>query len=115
MASSGGLRTWSIDRQAELSNEPGIQWVANRDSTLAAVLDGKRCVGGAVLRHGARMMDSNGAVGPISSHWGPGILSHPAFSAGQTRYFQAFYRENPSTSCMTGQNTSNAISRVFQP
>ena len=78
-------------------------------------LDGKRCVGGSVLRHGARMMDSEGAVGPISSHWGPGILTHPAFSAGQTRYFQAFYRDNPSTSCMTGQNTTNAISRVFQP
>ena len=84
----------------------------------SGTLDGLRCVGGAALRHGSRAL--NNATGNTGAGWGPpanpvaGIGVSSGFIAGQTRHFQAFYREQATLGCMTGQNTSNAVSVTFQ-
>ena len=82
----------------------------------AATLDGLRCVGGSVLRHGSRSLD---ATGSTTTGWGPpanpmaGIGVTSGFVGGQTRHFQVFYRETATLGCMTGQNTSNGVSVTF--
>ncbi len=82
----------------------------------SATLDGLRCVGGSALRHGSRSLGANGST---SAGWGPpanptaGIGVSAGFVAGQTRHFQVFYRETPTLGCMTGQNTTNAVSITF--
>ena len=82
-------------------------------------MDGLRCVGFGLKRHGGRQTDSNGDSGVTSPHWGPpdgpsgGIMAHGSFINGQTRAFQIFYRETVSRSCMTGLNTSNALEITF--
>ena len=81
----------------------------------SGVLDGLRCVGGAVQRHGSRALDANGDAGVTSPAWGPpngpagGLLLQAGSVVGQTRYFQVFYRVNPALGCGTGQNTSDAV------
>ena len=87
--------------------------------------DGLRCVGGGLIRHGARQTDSNGSIlgGPTSSPgWGGpnfppagGLLAQGAFTAGQRRNFQAFYRDDPSQVCGTGQNTTNGVQLLVIP
>ena len=82
----------------------------------SATLDGLRCVGGSLVRHGARPIDTNGDVGVTANGWGTltgaanSIVAQGGFTAGQTRHFQCFYREDELLVCLTGQNTSNAIS-----
>ncbi len=86
--------------------------------TTSAALDGLRCVGTNIQRHGSRA--TNGAGNSISP-WGPpggppgGLIAQGGFSAGQTRHFQVFYRENPALGCGTGQNSSNGVTISFLP
>lgn len=82
------------------------------DGISSPLLDGLRCVGGNLRRHGIRATDS---AGSNFEPWGPpggpsgGLLQQGAFAAGQSRAFQAFYRDDASLGCGTGQNTTNAI------
>ena len=49
--------------------------------------------------------------------WGfcsPNFPNSGGFSNGQTRHFQAIYREDVAGVCMSGQNTSQAVSVTFQ-
>ena len=46
---------------------------------------------------------------------GEGLLMQAGFVAGETRHFQIVYREDPSLSCMRGQNSSNGYSVTFVP
>ncbi len=92
------------------------------DSGLASPdLDGLRCVGGALQRHGTRPTNAAGEVGVTTNGWGPpsgpagGIAAQGGFVAGQTRAFQCFYRENAAFGCGRGQNTSDAIDVLFTP
>ncbi len=89
-------------------------------------LDGLRCAVQQVRRHGARSTDANGDVGtgvpgPGQNGWGfpdgppGGLIAQGGFAAGQTRYFQGFYRTDPTLGCQTGQNTSQAIRVDFTP
>lgn len=88
------------------------------DSGVQSVfLDGLRCAVFNTLRHGSRASDANGDVGVTNNGWGdpdpfPGFNM---FVAGDTKYFQIFYRETPGTVCMTQQNTSQAICVTFTP
>ena len=81
--------------------------------------DGLRCVGGNVLRHGARAMDAAGDIGLTNAGWGgndppaQGLIGQYGFSAGQTRSWQVFYREQAGLVCQSGQNTTNAVSTTF--
>lgn len=84
-------------------------------------LDGLRCVRGTVLRHGTRATDANGDVGVTNNGWGPpngpagGLIAANAFAAGQTRFFQVFYREDALLGCMTAQNTTNGVEVLILP
>ena len=84
----------------------------------AATLDGLRCIGGNLRRHGTRATNSAGAS---SAPWGPpggpagGLIAQGGFSAGQVRQFQVFYRDLATAGCGTGQNTTNACSVTFAP
>ena len=84
--------------------------------------DGLRCVVWFLRRHGTRQTDANGSVGQLNSPWGGeagpslGIAqAHGGFVAGQTRYFQAIYRDSSLAVCMTGLNTTQAIGVIFSP
>ncbi|MEM7518735.1 MAG: hypothetical protein AAF368_17650, partial [Planctomycetota bacterium] len=85
------------------------------------VLDGLRCVGVNVQRHGTRATDDAGSIGRTTPAWGfpngpvGGLIAQGGFTAGTTRHFQAFYRDNPLLGCGTGQNTTQGVSVVFLP
>ncbi|MEM7516005.1 MAG: CehA/McbA family metallohydrolase, partial [Planctomycetota bacterium] len=89
---------------------------------LSPVLDGLRCIGGNFQRHGARPTDANGDVGVTTPGWGApdgpasGLAAQGAFVSGQTRQFQAFYRDLLTPpACGLGQNTTDAVSVLFLP
>ncbi len=71
--------------------------------------DGLRCVGGTITRLGVRTPDATG-----SAHWGPGLAALWGWSAGQTRYFQCWYRD-PSGPCGNAFNLTAAVMVAFQP
>lgn len=87
----------------------------------SSVLDGLRCAGGALLRHGTRALDSNGDIGVTTSGWGGidapaiGLIARAALNIGETRNFQVFYREDPTLGCGRGQNSTNAVTVMIQP
>lgn len=82
------------------------------------LIDGLRCVGGSFLRHGTRPTDADGRN---LTPWGPpgaptkGLIAQSGFSAGETRHFQLFYREDAALGCGSGQNTSNGVSVTVEP
>lgn len=83
--------------------------------------DGLRCAGGGTMRHGVRPSDSDGSVGRTTNGWGPpngptnGILAQGSFAAGQTRWFQVFYRDNPTMSCGNGINSTQGVGVTILP
>ena len=92
------------------------------DSGSAAFsLDGLRCAVQGVQRHGARSIDASGNIGDTTNGWGlpdgppNGLIAQGGFVAGQTRHYQVIYREEETLSCMTGQNTSQAVTVTFEP
>ncbi|MEM7516029.1 MAG: FG-GAP repeat protein, partial [Planctomycetota bacterium] len=84
-------------------------------------LNGLRCAVQQVLRHGTRPTDSAGAVGLTTAGWGApngppgGLLASGGFVAGQTRHFQVIYRETPTATCTTNQNTSPGVTVIVTP
>lgn len=87
-------------------------------------LDGMRCVVSGVRRHNSRTSDAAGRVGYSNSNnpWGgeggpqQGIAQvQSGFVAGERRYFQALYRDDPLAVCMRGLNSSQAIGVSFRP
>ena len=87
----------------------------------AGTLDGLRCIGGGLTRHGARPTDAVGDIGLTTNGWGPpngppgGLIANGGYTSGQTRHYQIFYRDMDTLGCLTGQNTSNAASVTFLP
>ena len=85
------------------------------------LLDGLRCAGIELMRHGARPTDANGSVGITTPGWGTpngppgGLIAHGGYTSGETRYYQLFYREDVMLGCGTGQNTSNGVAVTFVP
>ena len=83
--------------------------------------DGLRCIGGPIVRHGARSADATGAVEGSNDGWGgqfaptEGLVAQGGFAIGQERFFQAIYREDPTLSCGTGLNTTNAVLIIVVP
>lgn len=81
-------------------------------------LDGLRCIGGGLKRHGGRAIT---AVGTNAAPWGGpgapaiGIIAQGGFFACQTRQFQVIYRDFMHGACVTGLNTSNAVQVTFTP
>ncbi len=87
----------------------------------SSALDGFRCVGQALRRHGTRATDANGDIGLTNAGWGGndpptgGLIAQGGFEIGQTRHWQVFYREASNLVCMRGQNSTNAISTLIHP
>jgi len=71
--------------------------------------DGLRCAGGSVVRLGIQAPDSSG-----DASWGPGLGGMGGWGAGDTRRFQAWYRD-PGGPCGTGFNLTNGLEVVFSP
>ncbi len=67
--------------------------------------DGLRLVGGALQRLGIESADAGG-----QARWGPGLAAIFGWSAGETRYFQVWYRDPVGGPCGTGFNLSNGLS-----
>lgn len=88
---------------------------------ISPALAGLRCVVQDVRRQGTRATDAQGSVGITNNGWGGtdgpagGLLAQAGLVAGQTRHYQAFYRETPTAGCMGEQNTSQGISIVVRP
>jgi len=71
-------------------------------------VDGLRCAGGQVKRLGVRMTDASGA-----RTWGPGLDPSGNWAVGDTRYFQAWYRDASGSPCNTGSNLTGAVKATF--
>ncbi|MFT7670341.1 MAG: hypothetical protein ACI8X5_003049 [Planctomycetota bacterium] len=70
--------------------------------------DGLRCPGGAIIRLSVQFSDSNG-----DAAWSSGIGAAGGWAAGDTRYFQAWYRDALSGPCGSGFNLSNGLEIQF--
>ena len=83
--------------------------------------DGLRCAILNTRRHGGRSADVNGEVGFTNNGWGganapnAGLVQQAGFVSGQTRFFQAINRDNPTLACMRGLNSSQALEIRFTP
>jgi len=83
-----------------------------------SVFDGLRCCGGGFRRHGPQATDG---AGSSVTGWGPpaapltGLSSQASIAAGQTRCFQAIYRELAAAGCGSGLHTSNGYKITYVP
>ncbi len=81
----------------------------------SANLDGLRCIGSNILRHGVRLSDASGSLGVTNAAWGApdgpagGLVAHSGAVVGQSRAFQLFFRDMPLASCLQGIDTTNAV------
>lgn len=78
------------------------------------VFDGVRCIGGGLIRHGTRVTDASGFVGPGTGDWS-GVLTASGFAAGQVRRFQVVYRTDLLGACGSGQNTTQGLEFTLRP
>ncbi len=70
--------------------------------------DGLRCAGGGITRLGVRSASPAGAA-----NWGPGLASSGAWSAGDTRRFQCWYRDPLGGPCGTNFNLTHGVEVLF--
>lgn len=71
--------------------------------------DGLSCAGGGIVRLGVVVPQFSGAS------WGPGLRAKGQWSAGDTRYFQVWYRDAVAGPCGKGTNLSSAVQAHFIP
>ena len=72
--------------------------------------DGLRCAGGAVIRLGTQSADAGGVAS-----YGPGLAALGAWTAGDARYFQVWYRDPVGGPCGAGFNLSAGVEARFYP
>lgn len=72
--------------------------------------DGLRCAGGGVLRLGVKFPDPAG-----DASWGPGLTSLGGWTAGDTAYFQGWYRDPVNGPCGSTFNLTHGYEVVFLP
>ena len=82
--------------------------VSNGDGVVFG--DGLRCANQSVVRLGTLVADSAG-----DAEWGPGLGTVGEWGAGETRFFQAWYRDSSGGPCATGFNLSNGAAATFAP
>ncbi len=70
--------------------------------------DGLRCAGGVVVRHGVQAANALGAAS-----WPTGLAGAAGWSVGDSRFFQAWYRDPQASPCGGGFNLSNGVSVTF--
>jgi hypothetical protein len=71
--------------------------------------DGLRCAGGQIQRLGVRVTSAGAA------DWGPGLAPVGGWLAGDTRYFQAWYRDTNNSPCGLNFNLSHGVALTFVP
>lgn len=104
-----------------LPNNPQNPCFGLDTGVLTPLFDGLRCIGGNLLRHGARPSDATGSIGVTTPGWGggdapaEGLAVSAGFAAGVTREWQVFYRDDPTLGCQSGQNTTPAVSLTVIP
>ena len=72
--------------------------------------DGLMCVGSGFVRLETAVTNGGGVV-----DFGPGLAATGGWSAGDSRYFQAWYRDPSASPCGTGSNLTSAVVVTFQP
>ena len=81
-------------------------------------LQGLRCVGGNLVRHGTRAIAADGSAGMTTPGWGApdgpaqGLLLQGSFTAGQVRHFQIFYRDEQRGCGLEDVNTTDAVTVI---
>ncbi|MFT7670436.1 MAG: hypothetical protein ACI8X5_003145 [Planctomycetota bacterium] len=93
------------------SNKPALLFVgtAQVNGGAGAVFgDDLRCAGGQISRLAVKITDAGG-----SATWGAGQNAGGIWSAGETRYFQVWYRDPQSGPCGSGFNVSNVYQVLF--
>ena len=91
-----------------VSQQPALAFVGD-DAVGLPFGDGFRCAGGIVVRLGVVTPDANG-----DASWGPGLGATGGWSAGDTRFFQVWYRD-PGGPCASGFNLTNGLEVTFGP
>jgi hypothetical protein len=86
------------------------QMPSSAQSTFPFGGNGLRCIGGSIHRLGIRTAGGFG-----SAEWGPGLALAHGFSAGETQYFQVWYRDHSDSSCGETFNTTSAVQVTFDP
>jgi hypothetical protein len=71
--------------------------------------DGLLCASGTIQRLDVKFLDNTG-----SATWGPGLQPDGGWSPGDTRHFQAWYRDTVGP-CNGGFNTSHGVTIQFYP
>lgn len=72
--------------------------------------DGLRCAGGQIRRLGVRICDANGAAS-----WSGGLAASGGWGSGDTRYFQAWYRDVDGSPCNGNFNLTHGIAMTMTP
>jgi hypothetical protein len=96
-----------------LPGQPALLFVgqnAVNNGDGASFGDGLRCAGQGVVRLGVRVPDAGG-----TANWGPNLGGLGGWVAGDTRYFQAWYRDPQGSPCGAGFNLSNGLEVTFTP
>jgi hypothetical protein len=70
--------------------------------------DGLRCVGGSIQRFSVQISDASG-----NASWPSGLGATGGWAAGDTRYFQIWYRDPSGGPCAGGFNLSNGVEIQF--
>lgn len=84
----------------------GLNWIANGAGTPFG--DGLRCAGDGIRRLGVTIPNVQG-----DADLGPGLGAIGGWFAGETRYFQLWYRDPVGGPCGTGFNLTNGLMVVF--
>jgi hypothetical protein len=94
-----------------LANQPALLFVgvnAVNGGSGSLFGDGLRCAGGSVVRLGVQVPDGGGAAS-----WAAGMQPAGGWTAGDTRYFQLWYRDPSGSPCGNGYNLSNGVGLTF--
>lgn len=97
-----------------LPNQPGLLFFGDNQiagGNGALFGDGLRCAGNNVIRRGTMSPDANG-----EASWGPGLLAGTSVVAGDTKYWQLWYRDPAGGgTCGSAFNLTNALTVSYTP
>ncbi len=93
-----------------LPGQGSLLFVANNQLSGLLFGDGLRCAGGGLVRLGVRIPNGSG-----TATWAPGMGATGGWASGDTKNFQAWYRDPGSSPCANEFNTTNGVTVVFAP
>ena len=118
--SASGLASLSADTlvlhgENTEHNQSGLYFQADNDLSPGSIWgDGLRCAGGQLKRLGVRFSDGTGYSD--TSVWATSISDKAGnITAGDTKYYQLWYRNPYQSPCATEFNTSNGVAISWAP